>query len=228
MSAPEFLITSCGAVTLPSDFDILRPSSSSTKPCVSTTSNGATPRVPQLSEQRGLEPAAMLVGAFEIHDGVRAAVLLALDAGEAREMLRRLPARRRASSRSRTRHRGCRRPSASPRWQAGRENARARPAHTRRRRPPASKASAMRLLTRSSSRMSTEPSPFSRTNTVIGTPQARCREITQSGLLMTMPLMRFSPCGGTQRVSLMAASARSRSVSPGLALPSPQSACPSR
>ena len=34
---------------LPSDFDILRPFSSSTNPCVSTTSNGARPRVPQLS-----------------------------------------------------------------------------------------------------------------------------------------------------------------------------------
>ena len=38
MSAPDCLITSCGAMTLPSDFDILRPSSSRTKPCVSTTS----------------------------------------------------------------------------------------------------------------------------------------------------------------------------------------------
>src|SRR5262249_19063282 len=47
MSAPDCLITSCGAVTLPSDFDILRPSSSSTKPCVSTTSKGARARVPQ-------------------------------------------------------------------------------------------------------------------------------------------------------------------------------------
>src|SRR5256885_10688726 len=47
MSAPDWRITSCGAVTLPSDFDILYPSSSSTKPWVSTTSNGATPRVPQ-------------------------------------------------------------------------------------------------------------------------------------------------------------------------------------
>ena len=49
MSAPDCLITSCGAVTLPNDFDILRPCSSSTKPCVSTTSKGARPRVPQLS-----------------------------------------------------------------------------------------------------------------------------------------------------------------------------------
>src|SRR3954462_2356508 len=49
ISAPDCLMTSCGAVPLPSDFDILRPPSSSTKPCVSTTSNGARPRVPQLS-----------------------------------------------------------------------------------------------------------------------------------------------------------------------------------
>ncbi len=34
-----------------------------------------------------------------------------------------------------------------------------------------------------------------------------------------MPVMRFSPCGGTQRVTSMAASARSRSVSPGFAVP---------
>ena len=39
-------------------------------------------------QQRGMKPAAMLVGAFEIHHGVLAAVDLALDAGELREMLR--------------------------------------------------------------------------------------------------------------------------------------------
>ena len=78
----------------------------------------------------------------------------------------------------------------------------------------------MRLLTRSSLRISTEPSPFSRTNTVIGTPQARWREITQSGRPSIMPVMRFCPCSGTQRVTLIAASARARSVSPGLAWPS--------
>ena len=44
-------------------------------------------------------------------------------------------------------------------------------------------------------RISTEPSPFSLTNTVIGTPQARWREITQSGRLSIMPVMRFSPGG---------------------------------
>ena len=40
-----------------------------TKPWVSTASKGARPRVPQASKQRGLEPAAMLVGAFEIEIG---------------------------------------------------------------------------------------------------------------------------------------------------------------
>ncbi len=53
------------------------------------------------------------------------------------------------------------------------------------------------------------PSP-SRTKTVIGTPQARWREITQSGCSSIMPRMRFWPAGGTKRVSLMASSARSR------------------
>ena len=39
-------------------------------------------------EQRGLKPAAVLVGAFEIHHGVGAAVALAPDAGEAGKVLR--------------------------------------------------------------------------------------------------------------------------------------------
>src|SRR4029078_10961575 len=50
------------------------------------------------------------------------------------------------------------------------------------------------------------------TNTVIDTPQARWRDTTQSGRVSTMPLMRFSPCDGTQRVSEIALSARARSV----------------
>src|SRR4026209_1570957 len=98
MSAPDCLITSCGAVTLPSDFDILRPCSSSTKPWVSTTSNGARPRGPQAfrsgagepasGQQRGVERAAVLVGALEIHHRLGAAVVLSLDAGERRKMHR--------------------------------------------------------------------------------------------------------------------------------------------
>jgi hypothetical protein len=80
--------------------------------------------------------------------------------------------------------------------------------------PSRSNASAMRALTCASLRTSTVPSGRSRMNTAIGTPQARWREITQSGRFAIMPVMRFSPCGGTQRVVLMAASARWRSVSP--------------
>ena len=38
-------MTSCGEMTLPIDFDILRPSRSIRKPCVSTSRNGGRPRV---------------------------------------------------------------------------------------------------------------------------------------------------------------------------------------
>ena len=89
----------------------------------------------------------------------------------------------------------------------------------------------MRWLTASSCRISAEPSPFSRTNTAIGTPQARWREITQSGLLLIMPLMRFWPDGGTHCVTEIACSARARSVSPASPFgqgPRSQSAYPSR
>ncbi len=48
MSAPDFLMMSSGETTLPSDLDILRPSPSTMKPCVSTASNGAAPYAPTL------------------------------------------------------------------------------------------------------------------------------------------------------------------------------------
>jgi len=51
------------------------------------------------------------------------------------------------------------------------------------------------------------------TKTAIGTPQALAAHHPVS-LLPTMPLMRFSPEAGTQRVSLIAPSAVSRSVAP--------------
>ena len=54
-------------------------------------------------------------------------------------------------------------------------------------------------------------SVFLSTNTVIGTPQARCREITQSGRSSIMPLRRRWPEAGTKRVSSMAFKALSRS-----------------
>ncbi len=43
MSAPSVLTTFCGAITLPSDFDILRPFSSTVKPWVSTALVGRVP-----------------------------------------------------------------------------------------------------------------------------------------------------------------------------------------
>jgi hypothetical protein len=54
------------------------------------------------------------------------------------------------------------------------------------------------------------------TNTVIGTPQARWRETTQSGLASIMPRMRFSPEAGTHWVALMPASEASRRVWPAM------------
>src|SRR5260370_38864010 len=71
----------------------------------------------------------------------------------------------------------------------------------------------MRLLTASSCRISGEASPCSRKNTATGTPQARWREITQSGRLSIMPVMRFWPEGGTHRVTVIARSALFRKVS---------------
>ena len=55
--------------------------------------------------------------------------------------------------------------------------------------------------------------------TVIGTPQARCREITQSGRLLTMAAIRCSPWAGTQRVAAMASLATSRNERPCCAVP---------
>ena len=53
----------------------------------------------------------------------------------------------------------------------------------------------------------------------VTTPQARWRATTQSGRLAIMPLMRFSPAGGTHCVTEIACSARARSVSPFFAWP---------
>ena len=127
------------------------------------------------------------------------------DAGKAREV-RGPPARRRASSRSRTRRRGCRRPSPT---RLGRE-ALPRKRSLRAVREPG--VGALRLEGLDDARVdrarrcriSTEPSRFSRTKTAIGTPQARWREITQSGRFSIMPGMRFSPGGGTKCVSPIA------------------------
>ncbi len=66
--------------------------------------------------------------------------------------------------------------------------------------------------TRSTTAGSRSGSPVSRwVKTAIGTPQARWRETHQSGLLSTIASIRLRACGGTQRVSSIAASAFSRS-----------------
>ncbi len=69
----------------------------------------------------------------------------------------------------------------------------------------------MRAFTRSS----TSVSPVSLlTKTAIGTPQARWREITQSGRCEIMPVMRFWPEAGSQRTLAISSSATSRSDAP--------------
>ena len=124
------------------------------------------------------------------------------------------PARRRGSSRNRTRRRGCRRPSARrQRRRPARGSARARPPRTRRRRPRPRRPRRCGRSRPRRCRISTSPRPVSRTKMAIGTPQARWRDTTQSGRLAIMPVMRFSPAAGTQRVA-RSRRARWRSVSP--------------
>src|SRR5829696_3527407 len=52
------------------------------------------------------------------------------------------------------------------------------------------------------------------TKIAIGEPQARWREITQSGFASIMPVIRFCPCGGSPCTDLTAERARWRSVPP--------------
>jgi hypothetical protein len=70
----------------------------------------------------------------------------------------------------------------------------------------------MRAITAAS--RSTSPERFS-TNTAIGTPQARCRLMHQSGRPATIAPRRLRPASGMKRVSPIAPSARAR-----IALPS--------
>src|SRR5216683_8337018 len=50
------------------------------------------------------------------------------------------------------------------------------------------------------------------TNTAIGTPQTRCREIHQSGRVSTMFEIRSSPQAGSHLIFLISSSARDRNV----------------
>ena len=201
MSAPDCLITSCGAVTLPSDFDILRPFSSSTKPWVSTTSNGAPPRVPHdSSSEEWNQPRCWSEPSRYITVSAPPSFLRRMPAspgkctGSSSTKACVEPESNQTSRMSSTFCHGSL-PS-SPRKRSRAPGAYQASA------PSFSKASAMRWFTRSSSRISTEPSRFSRTNTAIGTPQARCRDTTQIGLALdhagdAVP----APAAGTQRTS---------------------------
>ncbi len=76
MSAPWLFTTASGATVLPSDFDILLPLASSVKPWVRTPQIGRAADGAAGLEHRGVEPAAMLVRAFEVEvrDAVRRSV----------------------------------------------------------------------------------------------------------------------------------------------------------
>ena len=83
-------------------------------------------------QQRGVEPAAVLVGAFQVHDGIGAAVALADDAGELGKVHRIFQREGVRGGGVRTRHRRCRRPSSIRRGCSRcRGSAPPRPAHAR-------------------------------------------------------------------------------------------------
>ena len=141
-------------------------------------------------QQRGLEPAAMLVRAFQIEIG---------RPGQGRGP----PARRHGSSRIRTRHPRCRAPARNlgvavvaqeTGWRRGKPGVgafRRERLHDARNHRGVAQRFAGRLST----------------NTAIGTPQARWRLMHQSGRASTMRPMRLRPDSGTNAVASMAASA---------------------
>ena len=69
MSAPLSLMTSCGSMTLPSDFDILRAVVVDDEAVGDDLLNGGRAARAEADEQRALEPAAMLVAALEVDVG---------------------------------------------------------------------------------------------------------------------------------------------------------------
>ena len=81
-------MTSCGAVTLPSRFRHFAPVFVEHEAVGQHNIEWCAAARAAALQKRRLEPAAMLVGAFKIHDCVRAAGGLALDAGKPRKMLR--------------------------------------------------------------------------------------------------------------------------------------------
>ena len=200
MSAPDCSITCCGVTCVAERLRHLSPVLGHDEAVRQHRVVGRAAARAAAFQQRGMEPAAMLVGAFEIEDGRPFQV---------RPLLQ---------------HEGMRGAGIEPDVEdvvdllpfgrvvgIAEEALLARPRRTRRRRPPRERPSTMRAFTASS--FST--SPVSRlTKTAIGTPQARWRDTTQSGRFSIMPRSRFCPAAGTKRVSAIAFSARARSVSP--------------
>ena len=142
-------------------------------------------------QQRGLKPAAVLIGAFEIHHRIRSAVLLCASPARSARVFE-VEGVGRAGIEPHVENVVDLAPLAG--IMIGQQKTRRRTI-----RVPGIRAFPLESLRnaridRGSLRMSTLPSGLPRTNTVIGTPQARWREITQSGRLSIMPVMRFSPC----------------------------------
>ena len=188
MSAPEVFISSCGESVLPRGLRHLLLALLVEDEAVGQhhVERRAAARAAAL-QQRGLEPAAVLVGAFQVHHAVLAAVALAADAGELREGLRVLQREgvRGAGvephvedvGRPSPSRRGCRRGPARKRSCA--------PASNQASAPFSAMAARMRAISSSDLANLADgiTSPVSLCwKTVIGTPQARWREITQSGL----------------------------------------------
>ena len=196
------LLDHCPAAgsTLPSDFDILRPSTSIRKPWVSTSRNGGAPARAQADEQRALEPAAMLVAAFEIH------------VGRPRQVVAERAAPPRGSTPSRTTRRGCR---ARARSRVPPHDGQARPGGMNSSIGRSYHASAPYSSNTDAARSTSAPvitaSPHEVQSTAgIGTPQARWREMHQSGRFDSMLNRRSRPHAGIHFTS------RSMAVEAGL------------
>ena len=198
MSAPYCFITSWGAVTLPRDFDILRPCSSSTKPCVSTALKGATPFVPTDSSSEEWnqprcwsDPSRYKSAGKGRPRGGRTKACVEPDSNQTSTMS--MTCSNCAGSRP------------SPRKRA------AAPGLYQASAPSVRKAS----TTRSMMAGSRSGSPVARsTNTGIGTPQARWREMHQSGRAAIMESRRLRPASGTKCVRAIASRAFSRMALP--------------
>ena len=178
--------------TLPTDFDIFSPLSSTTKPWVRHGLEGRACRAsPTAGQDRRLEPAAVLVGALEVQEGGVAA------------------ARSRRSSTARWLEPDSNQTS---RMSASLRNVGAAAAGAGGARRAASSATGLRepgvgalaaeevaKCSDGSARAACCAGSSSQPSAGIGTPQARWRLMHQSGRFATMPSIRSRPQAGSQR-----------------------------